>query len=787
MTIKNFNALNDSEYRDFIKDLNEKVSRSKLQTSLGLILSILIYTAILINALLYGQDHIPIIIAVSIILLVPIYFWNKWLSKKDRIRKTVRLWYDDEDLKRTSKKLGEAIIPLKKSNKKWQVVLSEVVNNTKYHAGAATLVDRKAISGVFLKASPYDYLQTNVYIPAISFSHVEIFFLPDRLLLKRNNRFAALSYNSLYADSFNSNFRESDNVPKDAEILDYTYLYVNKSGGPDRRFNHNPRIPICLYSEYTFQAKDNLNLTIMTSKAGAMDELISVIEDIAERKETPLLFSNKLSSSDEVFTREYHNLLKSVSKDIESLILKLNRDKSLLDNISTPEGDDRSKLIPICVYFDLAQTIKLLYSNNFNETGVEMLGLLLMSHIVMEGNEYLEKDYEFIVNLFKNEMFEPVLKSIANTARLENPIKASISGPEGEIDDQNIDKNFALPGILKILNHSSFDEYVTVIYRFATIIAKSDGIIEKEEENKLKQIYQTLHYPLGEDRDTTYKISETKEDETLDDVVRELDKLIGLDEIKGEIKTLINFIEVQKARSKKGLKVPNISYHMVFTGSPGTGKTTVARIVGKVYKHLGILKKGHLIETDRSGLIAGFVGQTSSKVNRVVDKALDGVLFIDEAYSLTKKDGQNDYGAEAVATLLKRMEDERDRLAVIVAGYPNEMGSFIESNPGLESRFNRYLHFQDYSPEELFRIFELISKNSEYSVSDMARKKLHILFQKLIEEKDYNFGNGRVSRNIFEQTIENQSNRIAGSKHLTKQILITIESEDIPEYESIYN
>ena len=191
------------------------------------------------------------------------------------------------------------------------------------------------------------------------------------------------------------------------------------------------------------------------------------------------------------------------------------------------------------------------------------------------------------------------------------------------------------------------------------------------------------------------------------DPYKELDDLIGLESVKKEVRSLANFVKVQKEREAQGLKTAKVSYHLVFYGSPGTGKTTVARIVGRIYKDLGVLKKGHTVETDRGGLVAKFMGQTALKTDTVVQQALDGVLFIDEAYSLVPEDGNgSDYGQEAISTLLKRMEDYRDRLVVIIAGYKNEMQRFIDSNPGLQSRFNRYIDFPDYTGAELADVYE---------------------------------------------------------------------------------
>lgn len=258
----------------------------------------------------------------------------------------------------------------------------------------------------------------------------------------------------------------------------------------------------------------------------------------------------------------------------------------------------------------------------------------------------------------------------------------------------------------------------------------------------------------------------------------ELDTLVGLASVKEEIKTLSNFIKIQQKRKEQGLKSSSVSYHCVFTGNPGTGKTTVARIVAQIYKDLGILSKGHLVETDRSGLVAEYVGQTAVKTNKIIDSALDGVLFIDEAYSLIGT-GQ-DYGKEAIATLLKRMEDNRDRLVVILAGYSKEMQDFINTNPGLQSRFNRYIDFPDYSAEELLQIFEKNVEKFDYKLEKEALVAMSEYFQHAVENKDANFGNARFVRNIFEKTLEKQANRLSTDPDLDTNELTLITLADLP-------
>lgn len=259
----------------------------------------------------------------------------------------------------------------------------------------------------------------------------------------------------------------------------------------------------------------------------------------------------------------------------------------------------------------------------------------------------------------------------------------------------------------------------------------------------------------------------------------ELHSLIGLERVKKEVGSLKNFVLVQSDRKKKGLKPMAVSYHCVFSGSPGTGKTTVARIVAKIYKELGILKKGHLVEVQRSDLVAEYVGQTAPKTNAKIDEALDGVLFIDEAYTLASG-GTNDFGQEAIDTLLKRMEDDRERLIVIIAGYENRIKQFIESNPGLESRFNRYIHFEDYSSSNLMDIMMMNIRKSQYVISERAERKVYLEINKAVKNRDEKFGNARFVRNLFEKIIQKQADRVCTISSPTKEQLMQIEENDIP-------
>ena len=320
-------------------------------------------------------------------------------------------------------------------------------------------------------------------------------------------------------------------------------------------------------------------------------------------------------------------------------------------------------------------------------------------------------------------------------------------------------------------------EYMTLLYRFASSVAKADGQVNETEEKWLADIMKSKDLNIG--NGSNVRTTANREQETVESPYEMLDDLIGLSSVKDEITKLTNFIKIQQVRQSKGLKTPDISYHCVFTGNPGTGKTTVARIMASIYKDLGILKKGHLIETDRSGLVAEYVGQTAVKTNKIIDSALDGVLFIDEAYSLIQG-AKEDFGQEAISTLLKRMEDDRNRLVVILAGYSSEMKGFIDSNPGLQSRFNRYIHFSDYTADELKQIFLLNAKKNQYTIDEEASRVLGEIMFSAIDHKDKNFGNARFVRNLFEKSIQNQATRLSSEPNITEEVLSMLKAEDLP-------
>ena len=360
-------------------------------------------------------------------------------------------------------------------------------------------------------------------------------------------------------------------------------------------------------------------------------------------------------------------------------------------------------------------------------------------------------------------------------------------------------------------------ELETVVVRLANLVARADGRIGDAESRRVRMIQDELllhlrPVPIDQpdqrqeaDRagraaietilqetptHTAVKVQTQVQEqskpgaaaegrESLEDVLAELDKLIGLASVKSEVRTLANFLKIQRERERAGLPTTSVSLHTVFTGNPGTGKTTVARLLGRVFGAMGVLSKGHLVETDRSGLVAEYAGQTGPKTNKKIDEALDGVLFVDEAYTLIAAEGDDAFGHEAVQTLLKRMEDDRERLVVILAGYPHEMRRLLRANPGLESRFSRRLQFEDYAPVELARILGAMCEKNHYCLPPLARAKAMLGLTHLHAAREEHFGNGRAVRNLFEQAIRRMADRVAQVPELSVEQLTTIATDDL--------
>lgn len=488
------------------------------------------------------------------------------------------------------------------------------------------------------------------------------------------------------------------------------------------------------------------------------------------------------------------------------------QEASLLYKSLTPLLELDAKFTDL-ILVDLAKVVQICGRASGEITSGEVLAFLTIYALIQQDKEKLNialNGWEFSEG------------DRANAEKLTLQILLELT--QNQPPDQLI-----LPSILSKLDeerHSNYlEKAVNAIYKFAQVIVKADGDVSMQEIEALSHIWQMLHAyqpvsnyqtaltkaatkaalpnpaptlasntpaPVGTIASPTPvappetapepELQSTEElTQILEQALTELNDLVGLENIKEEVKTLTNFLKVQKIRADRGLAKTSVSLHSVFCGPPGTGKTTVARLIGRIYQGLGFLKKGHLTETDRAGLVAGYIGKTAEKVDNIVNSALDGVLFIDEAYALAPKDAERDFGQEAIDVLLKRMEDYRDRLVIIVAGYTDEMTRLIESNPGLKSRFNRYFYFDNYKPHELLAIFESMSTKGHFKLTDATRAKLLKLFEELYFRRDRTFGNARVARNLFEKSIEQQANRLAVLSSFTDEILTTLLPEDIPD------
>lgn len=479
----------------------------------------------------------------------------------------------------------------------------------------------------------------------------------------------------------------------------------------------------------------------------------------------------------------YIDLLKEISEEAVDMLNKLDADKDLKERLSHVQTDEKVKstkeFIRIFMINDMVQMIKRVAGHSNIREDIQIFGGFLAVQRILPDQKEFYIDHpisDLEIYLYDSFFLE---RSISILWDLKNPM--TLGYAVGDNPQEQSQSNLSLPPLFQIMSSDLLVPYATLLYRFALVLCKHDAVVTAKEEKLLKEIYEETHNPIpnfGAKSKGNVKKSESTDTKSLDQALKELHELIGLTEVKEEIQTLVNFVKIQQQREKEGLKTSQISYHIVFTGNPGTGKTTVARLLAQIYKELGLLSKGHLVETDRSGLIAEYAGQTAVKVNKVVDEALDGVLFIDEAYALV---GQNkdDYGKEAVATLIKRMEDDRDRLIVILAGYSNEMNVFIETNPGFKSRINRYIDFRDYAPDEMLGIFELFLKKSQYKLSAESKEKAKSIFELAYAQREKSFGNGRFVRNIFEQCLENQANRLSRLSEVDRKTLMQIEPEDI--------
>ena len=759
------------------------------------------------------------------------------------------------------KNFCDAFQALCKCSKIW--IVTSRTRNTDLKSSAQTTVERETVR---LGSGYFSYMNTSCKVPVLPTKYgVKCYYYPKFVICGESvDKFEAYPIEKVSFEFRATRFVEDGTLPADSIQVGTTYKYVNRNGGPDRRYSYNPAIPVMLYGEICispfgdiFQASDSDAARRLDSAFHALKDESNVVSDIWTAAQRNIPFpSDKTTGSrqragsplPDDLLREAAHLVVTLQKCSTSVLQRklglgyaragrlvemleakgivgpqfgssprqvLVTDLSEADrligfsDVSVPERDNvgeryfndlldaAKRLLDLCdklrndrgfcEIVEETASAEITWDGKILTDPRDKIQALLLADVI-RSHKGLGHDFDlssddglgllvFITMMVKPDFsFEYRLLDVIReglAATVESLVRSTVETMSGNEDV------FILEVCLKKYDKRLHNRYVVLLYRFASLIAKADKSVSSTEAEWLNNI-MSLKEPEGvEDVMVSGKIEKNTEPAIpRADPMKELESLVGLSTVKSEIRTLANYVKVQRMRAAKGMKVSPVSYHCVFTGNPGTGKTTVARIVSEIYKDLGILKKGHLVETDRSGLVAEYVGQTAVKTNKIIDSALDGILFIDEAYSLVGG-GNSDYGKEAIATLLKRMEDDRDRLIVILAGYTDDMEHFISTNPGLQSRFNRYIEFPDYSAEELFLIFGASAEKYEYKLTEGAKVSLKEAIEEAIAGKDKNFGNGRFVRNLFEKVVENQANRISSTADITADSLATIEEEDI--------
>ncbi len=790
--------------------------------------------------------------------------------------------------------LSEAFTKLASSDKIWNIISSK--SNTEKKSSVGIVVDRKETT---LQSAPF----LNLAVGELAIPHFidsdgnDVYIYPRFVIIDKGaSDFSVMPISVASVISIWQNFIVEDTPPKDAKFLNYTWRYVNKNGQPDARYSNNPKLSVYRYANLSLLA---FGIKLQVSNYLAADNFALALKDLIAGK--PAGFTTSVSNTDTSATpqidlidvnlslkqnsfgvsEQYFNLCYDQAKLIFRYLQNMNDNEDFIEFIMNIGGlecldslnvfQNYNNRVVILMINDFTKVYSQL-GHSFGTQSKEILPLAILMGFILAPDQSIT-----YYNI--EQFYTKVMPSLSNTLKTINNLS----------DPAMTDKyDFYYPRMFEAFDKERTQTYKVLLYRFASLVAKADGVISKSESDYLAGLMKGIENILGFNEsikiiapsvDKTNRISNGVSEDVVkaaryivsvnaastpaiqryfacgyvkagrimdeleslgivssskgaaprdilvsaDELENILDKasqgiisdkpsdipytpqqsnvhtkstarrpraknnnpsktletLIGLNSVKDEIGKLTNFIKIQQVRANEGLKTSSISYHCVFTGNPGTGKTTVARIIAEIYKELGILAKGHLVETDRSGLVAEYVGQTAVKTNKIIDSALDGVLFIDEAYSLVTGSG-NDFGLEAISILLKRMEDDRDRLVVILAGYGDEMKAFIDSNPGLQSRFNRYIHFNDYSAEELVDIFKLNVSRHDYTLSNEALDVLKSYVENAVANKDKNFGNARFVRNLFEKTLENQATRLASHGQITKELLQEIKAEDIP-------
>ena len=655
-------------------------------------------------------------------------------------------------------KLCDAFEQVMHSAYAWFIAPSNYGSPTEPHA--QTIGKRRQASAY---VGVFDYLKSDFDVPVLDTGDTQYYIYP-KFVIKASNvcEFEVYPLTPSAITASIVKYAEAEVKPLDAHSTEEAWLYANGDGSPDKRHTNNKLVPVYQYGCINFDLGSTQS-RFMFSNGEASERFAEALDFYVGNPNASSSSSEEDAMALEKANGSFYPAMEKAATNLYLHVKSMNGMEDVIEAMNKQHCLAVADNLPFTVNHRLALAA-------FADAWKCYKGL---------GHQIDYSKPEIIaLSIFCAELGSEDALSVVSSEQLMRSqgiaaTKGFIKVMEDSFDTKFPDDKFFVIEILRAngIDEDVINKYAVLLYRFASILAKADGNVDEKETAWLANMVKFTESP-NKDRETAHAAKDAS-------ALQQLDKLIGLESVKEEVNKLTNFIKVQNLRKQKGMNAITLSYHCVFTGNPGTGKTTVARIVAQIYRELGILKKGQLVETDRSGLVAEYVGQTAVKTNKIIDSALDGVLFIDEAYSLVQGGG-NDYGKEAIATLLKRMEDDRDRLIVILAGYDNEMKLFIDSNPGLQSRFNRYIHFSDYNAEELMAIFKLNLKKFDYELTNDAEQKISHLFSYAVSHKDQNFGNGRYARNVLEKTLENQATRLATVSEITEQMLRTIEEHDIP-------
>ena len=458
-----------------------------------------------------------------------------------------------------------------------------------------------------------------------------------------------------------------------------------------------------------------------------------------------------------------------------------------IDTVSTEElVTNLNECIQICNEIEKAGLVKEKLKTTLSEN-LKFQLLKYVTYLSALDGLLMEDELSFIDKILG---FRMTRVSIVNF-KYENKLNTT----DFEKEIPFVFKYFVLADAGKKLPESEFSgkcakKFISLYRELGCNFISCNNIVKENEVECMTKYCNMLseyisQFGLTRNEYETGSITNLKKEELdADELLAKLNGLTGLAQVKQDLNSLINLLKIQKIRKERGMKLPEVSKHMVFSGNPGTGKTTVARMLAKIYCALGFLSKGQLVEVDRSGLVSGYIGQTATKVHEVVDSALGGILFIDEAYTLVAGKGEGDFGQEAVDTLLKAMEDNRDELVVIVAGYPDLMEEFLNSNPGLRSRFNKFIFFEDYTPTEQLEILKSMCKGQDYCLSMAAEEAALAYFMERYESRDDTYANARDVRNFMEKAMANQAGRLVSlTGDINDTTLKTLEKEDLPVIE----